>query len=140
VGGRPAEQSWIKLHMLDFLNRAVTVDTYTLVVVAMLSGWAGVLTLHVLSRTVLALVFVPGFILGALVTNYVFELTGFYPTPDRETNVVIACTAGIVMALLALLLFMRIAAITAFFRLERHQFKRDMADRDLPYRRELRRI
>jgi len=87
--------------MLDFLNRAVTVDTYTLVVVAMLSGWAGVLTLHVLSRTVLALVFVPGFILGALVTNYVFELTGFYPTPDRETNVVIACTSGIVMALLA---------------------------------------
>ena len=46
--------------MLDFLNRAVNVDTYTLVVVAMLSGWAGVLTLHVLSRTLLALVFVPG--------------------------------------------------------------------------------
>ena len=70
--------------MLDFLNRAVNVDTYTLVVVAMLSGWAGVLTLHVLSRTVLALVFVPGFVIGALVMNYVFELTGFDPTPDRR--------------------------------------------------------
>ena len=126
--------------MLDFLNRAVTVDTYTLVVVAMLSGWAGILTLHVLSRTVLALVFVPGFILGALVTNYVFELTGFFPTPDRETNVVIACTAGIIMALLVLLICMRVAAIMAFFRLERHQFKRDIPAPDAPFRRELRRI
>src|SRR6185312_9821733 len=124
VGGRPAEQSWIKLHMLDFLNRAVTVDTYTLVVVAMLSGWAGVLTLHVLSRTVLALVFVPGFILGALVTNYVFELTGFYPTPDRETNVVIACTVGLIISLFVLLVCLRVSAVVSGLRLERHQFKR----------------
>jgi hypothetical protein len=110
--------------MLDFLNRAITVDTYTLVVVAVLSGWAGVLTLHVLSRTVLALVFVPGFILGALVTNYVFELTGFYPTPDRETNVVVACTIGIIIALFVLLLSLRVTAILAGMRVERHHFRR----------------
>ncbi|KAB2940381.1 hypothetical protein [Hyphomicrobium sp.] len=112
--------------MLDFLNRAVTVDTYTLVVVAMLSGWAGVLTLHVLSRTVLALIFVPGFILGALITNYVFELTGFYPTPDRETNIVVACTLGIIFALFVLLLCLRVTAILSGLRVERHQFKRDL--------------
>jgi hypothetical protein len=110
--------------MLDFLNRAITVDTYTLVVVAALSGWAGVLTLHVLSRTVLALAFVPGFILSALVTNYVFELAGFYPTPDRETNVVVACTIGIIIALFVLMLFLRATAILAGLRVERHQFKR----------------
>ena len=110
--------------MLDFLNRAITVDTYTLVVVAVLSGWAGVLTLHVLSRTVLALVFIPGFVFGALVTNYVFELTGFYPTPDRETNVVVACTLGIIIALFVLMLFLRVTAILAGMRVERHQFKR----------------
>ncbi len=110
--------------MLDFLNRLVTVDTYTLVVVAVLSGWAGVLTLHVLSRTVLALAFVPGFVLGALITNYVFELTAFYPTPDRETNVVIASTLGIIIALFALLVFLRVTAILAGMRVERHQFRR----------------
>ena len=110
--------------MLDFLNRVITVDTYTLVVVAVLSGWAGVLTLHVLSRTVLALVFVPGFIFSALVANYVFELTGFHPTPDRETNVVIACTLGIIIALFALLLLLRVTALLAGMRVERHQFKR----------------
>ena len=86
--------------MLDFLHKAVTVDTYTIVVVAMLSGWAGVLTLHVLSRTLLAFAFVPGFIMGAFVTTYLFEIYGFYPTPDRETNIVVACTLGIIVALL----------------------------------------
>jgi hypothetical protein len=110
--------------MLDFLNRVVTVDTYTLVVIGVLSGWAGVLTLHVLSRTVLALVFVPGFILGALIANYVFELTGYRPTPDHETNVVIATTLGIILALFVLQLFLRATAILAGMRVERHQFKR----------------
>ena len=110
--------------MLDFLNRVVTLDTYTLVVVAVLSAWAGVLTLHVLSRTVLAFAFVPGFILGALIANYVFELTGFNPTPDRETNVVIASTLGIILALFVLMLILRATAILAGMRVERHQFKR----------------
>ena len=110
--------------MLDFLNRAVTVDTYTLVVVAMLSGWAGVLTLHVLSRTLLALVFIPGFVLGALVMNYIFELVGFYPTPDRQTNVVIACTIGMIIALFILLICLRVMAVVSGQRVQRHQFKR----------------
>jgi hypothetical protein len=126
--------------MLDFLNRAVTVDTYTLVVVAMLSGWAGVLTLHVLSRTILALVFIPGFIFGALLTNYAFELTGFYPTADRETNVVVACTAGIIIALFVLLLFLRVTAVLSGLRVAHHQFKRGLEKRHLPYKRELRRV
>jgi hypothetical protein len=110
--------------MLDFLHRALTVDTYTMVVVAMLSGWAGVLTLHVLSRTVLALVFVPGFVLGALIMNYVFELAGLSPTPDRETNVVIACTVGLIISLLVLLICLRVTAALGRLRVERHQFKR----------------
>ena len=110
--------------MLDFLNRAVTVDTYTLVVVAMLSGWAGMLTLHVLSRTLLALVFIPGFVLGALVMNYIFELAGFYPTPERQTNVVIACTIGMIIALFILLICLRVMAVVSGQRVQRHQFKR----------------
>jgi hypothetical protein len=112
--------------MLDFLHRAINVDTYTLVVIAVLSGWAGVLTVSVLSRTMLALVFVPGFVLGAFVVNYVFELTGFYPTADRETNVVIGCTVGLIAALFVLLLVLRAASALARLQVERHQFKRDM--------------
>ena len=110
--------------MLDFLNRAVTVDTYTVVVVAMLSGWAGVRTLHVLSRTLLALVFIPGFVLGALIMNYTFELAGIYPTPDHQTNVVIACTLGMIVALFILLMCLRVTSAMAGLRVQRHQFRR----------------
>jgi hypothetical protein len=58
--------------MLNFLNQTFEVDTYTIVVVALLSGWSGVITMQVLSRTMLATVFMPGFIFGALVANYLF--------------------------------------------------------------------
>lgn len=124
--------------MLEFVERAAAVDTFTLVIVALLSGWAGVLTLHVLSRTVLSLVFVPGFTFGALATNYAFELSGFFPTHDRETNVVIACTVGIILALLVLLLVMRFTSIVARLKTQRYQFKHDV-QRDVSFRRELRR-
>ena len=110
--------------MAEFLNRSFEVDTYTIVVVALLSAWAGVLTLHVLSKTMLALVFVPGFIFGALIANYIFEEIGFLPTPDQETNVVVACTLGIIAALLVLLVVTRLTAALAGARVQRHQFKR----------------
>jgi ABC-type sulfate transport system permease component len=110
--------------MLEFLHQAVTVDTYTLVVVAMLAGWAGVLTRHVLSRTLMALVFVPGFVVGALVTNYIFEINSISPTPDRETNVVVACTLGIILALFVLLVCLRISTAMSGLRVQRHQFRR----------------
>jgi uncharacterized membrane protein len=111
--------------MLEFLNETFEVDTYTIVVVAILAAWAGVLTLHVLSRTLLALTFVPGFILGGLVANYAFEQLHFYPTSDKETNVVVACTAGIIAALLALLVLTRFTAILTDLRVQRYRFKRD---------------
>jgi hypothetical protein len=110
-----------ELHMLDFMHQALAVDTYTIVIVAMLSGWAGVLTLHVLSRTVLALVFVPGFVFGALVANYLFDVTGFMPTPDHETNVVVACTLGLIVTLLVLLVIMRLTSAYAGMRVDRYQ-------------------
>jgi uncharacterized membrane protein YeaQ/YmgE (transglycosylase-associated protein family) len=110
--------------MLDFLNKTFEVDTYTIVVVALLAGWSGVLTMHALSKAVMALVFVPGFVFGALVANYLFEEYGFYPTPDKSTNIVVACTLGIIAALLVLLLVTRIATTVTGLRVERHQFRR----------------
>lgn len=110
--------------MVEFLNRTFEVDTYTIVVVAMLAGWSGVLTMHVLSRTVLALIFVPGFVFGALVANYLFVEYSFYPTADPETNVVVACTLGVIMALLVLLVVTRLLAAITGARAARYQFRR----------------
>jgi hypothetical protein len=110
--------------MMQFLNQTFEVDAYTIVVVALLAGWSGILTMQVLSKTMLAMLFVPGFIFGALVANYLFEQYAIYPTPDKETNVVIACTLGIIIALLALLVMTKLSTIAAGFRVARHQFKR----------------
>jgi uncharacterized membrane protein YeaQ/YmgE (transglycosylase-associated protein family) len=110
--------------MIEFLNKTFEVDTYTIVVVALLAGWSGVLTMHVLSRTVLACVFVPGFIFGALLANYLFIEYGFYPTSDKDTNVVVACTLGIIGALFVLLIVTRVMSRVAGLRVERHQFRR----------------
>ena len=41
--------------MINFLNHTFEVDTFTIVVVALLSGWSGILTVQVLSRTMLAM-------------------------------------------------------------------------------------
>ena len=115
------------IRVVEFLNRTFEVDTYTVVVVALLAGWSGVLTMHVLSRTLLALVFVPGFVFGALVANYLFIEYAFYPTPDQETNVVLACTLGIIMALLVLLIVTRIGAALMGTRVSRHRFRQSRA-------------
>jgi uncharacterized membrane protein YeaQ/YmgE (transglycosylase-associated protein family) len=110
--------------MADFLNRTFEIDTYTIVVVAVLAGWAGVITMHTLSKAVMAFVFVPGFVAGALLANYLFEAYGFYPTPDESTNIVVACTLGIIAALLVLLLVTRVMNTVTGMRVDRHQFKR----------------
>jgi hypothetical protein len=123
--------------MIEFRERAVAVDTFTLLVVAMLSGWAGVLTLHALSRTLLALIIVPGYTFGALISNYVFELTGFLPTHDRRTNTIIACTVGIMVAFVALMLLVRLTKFLAGLQFQRHRFRRDL-EAATSYRRQLR--
>lgn len=112
--------------MLQFLNQTLQVDTYTLVVVALLSGCSGILTMQILSRTMLAMVFVPGFNFGALVANYLFEQYAIYPTPDKETNVVFASTSGIIVALLVLLVVTKVSSAAAGFHVARRQRKRGL--------------
>ena len=53
-----------------------------------------------------------------------FEQYAVHPTPDKETNVVVACMLGTIIALLVLLVMTRLSAIAAGFRVARHQFRR----------------
>jgi len=112
--------------MLDFLQRAIAVDNFTLVIAGLLSGWAGVLTMQVLPRALLGAIITPFFGLGALITNYCFELIGLQPTSDRETNIIVGCTAGLIAAMLVIFLLLRVSSTLAGLRAERYQFKRDM--------------
>ncbi len=111
--------------MLQFLGQTFEVDTYTSIVVALLAGSAGLLTKQVLSRTMLAVAFAPGFTFGALLVNYLFERHAIYPTADRETNVVVACALGTMLALFVFLALMRLTALAAEALVARYQFRRE---------------
>ena len=106
--------------MMQFLNQTFEVDAFTLVVVALLSGWSGILTVQVLSAT-LAMLFVPGFILGALVANYLFEQLRHPPDPSilRLMWSLPAC-CGIIVPCSSCWSGSAIAGL----RVARHQFKR----------------
>ncbi len=56
--------------MYDTLYQIVSVDVYTLSVVCVLSGWAALILRHVTESTLLALIFMPVIIIGALVGIY----------------------------------------------------------------------
>ncbi len=95
--------------MLDERSRAIDVDTFTLLSVAALSGWAGLLLMFVEPKRMMALALMPGFVVGALAANYFFLEYGVLLTSENETNVVLASTIGVSVALLimiALLHFM----------------------------------
>ena len=55
--------------MLEVLSRAVEVDTFTLLSVVALSGWAGLLLMFGQPKRALALALVPVFVVGALAAN-----------------------------------------------------------------------
>ncbi len=111
--------------MLQFLNQTFEADTYTQIVVALLSVSAGLLTKRVLSQTMLAVVLVPGFTFGALVVNYLFEQYAIYPTADRDTNVVVAGALGTILAFFVLLALIRLTMLAAEARVARYQFRRE---------------
>lgn len=80
----------------------LAVDRFTILTVAGLAFAAGYLVKQMLSAS-LAVLFVPGFIAGALASIYIFQEYGILIGPDNDTNAVLASGAGIIVALLILL-------------------------------------
>jgi hypothetical protein len=107
--------------MLEVLTRAVEVDTFTLLSVAALSGWAGLLLMFVQPKRMLALALMPGFVVGALAANYVFLEHGFYITAENETNVVLASTIGVSVALIIMVAVLRLMGAMNTVRLESYK-------------------
>lgn len=93
--------------MEEFLSRLFAVDMFTLIVAAGLAVVSGILTMMILSRTGLAVMFVPGFFVGALAANYFFQEYGIVPTSMREIDPIINCTVGILVALIIMLALTR---------------------------------
>ena len=104
--------------MLDVLSRAIDVDTFTLLSVAALSGWAGLLLMFVQPKRMLALALMPGFVVGALAANYIFLEYGVYLTSENESNVILASTLGVSVALLIMIALLHLMGAISKMRLE----------------------
>lgn len=109
--------------MLEVLSRAIDVDTFTLLSVAALSGWAGLLLMFVQPNRMLALALMPGFVVGPLAANYLFLEYGVFPTSEDETNVVLASTIGVSVALLIMIAVLRLMGAINTMRLESYKIR-----------------
>jgi len=107
--------------MLEVLSRAIDVDTFTLLSVAALSGWAGLLLMFVQPKRMMALALMPGFVVGALAANYFFLEYGVYLTSENESNVVLASTIGVSVALLIMIAVLRLTGAISKMRLESYK-------------------
>ena len=93
--------------VLEFMTNVMTVNQWTLFVVAALSAWAGYLLKEALSSTLMAILFFPAFIIGGLISRYLFIEHGIFLSTNKDANLVLATAAGIIAALLMLTIIVR---------------------------------
>ena len=110
--------------MLEIVTRAIEVDTFTLLSVMALSGWACFLIMFVQPNRLLALALLPGFVVGALATNYIFLEQGVFLTAEGETNAVLASTIGVTVALIIMLAALRLMGVLHTMQLESYKIRR----------------
>lgn len=93
---------------INIVYRIVLVDQMTFVLVIMLSVIAAFAFREALDgATLTAICFFPFFILGALLSVYLFTKLQVFMTPDQPVNNVAAAISGISITLIVLLLFKR---------------------------------
>ncbi len=93
--------------LLAALQKIGDVNTFTVVVVIGLVALANWLIKLLTDSTGFAILFTPAMIIGALAANYLFVEYYIAPTPDKNSNVVIASAMGVLAAMVCMLLATR---------------------------------
>ena len=93
--------------VFEALQKLGDVNTFTVVVVIGLVAIANWLIKFLTDSTGFAILFTPAMIVGALAANYVFVEYYIAPTPDKNSNIVIASSMGVLVAMLFMLLATR---------------------------------
>lgn len=76
---------------------------------------AGVLIHTMSSSQMVTFIFAPVLAIGGLAGAHVFQQVGIYVSPDKDSNVVVAAGAGMIVTLLALLVVTRLAFVLRDF-------------------------
>jgi len=90
--------------MDDVLLYLLNIDNMTIFLVAVLATWGGYVVQQMVSSHVMTLLFVPGFIAGALASNYVFPALGIIVLPDRDSNTLVITAIGMMVALVLMVI------------------------------------
>lgn len=90
--------------MQDLIFYVWNFDNMAMFFVALLATWGGYMVHQMVSSQVMTLLFVPGFIGGALLSNYVFNALGIVVLHDKNSNSVVVTAIGMMFALVVLII------------------------------------
>ncbi|MEQ1718918.1 MAG: hypothetical protein ABL907_23530 [Hyphomicrobium sp.] len=88
--------------ILEGIRTIAEVDVYTAMVVTGLVCTAYWLIKVTTDSMLIATVFMPFMVLGALVSNYLFLSYYITPLADKDSNVVLAAATGVIVAMLVM--------------------------------------
>lgn len=89
--------------MEELLSQIFNVKPFVLWLIVVMSGICGFVMRQLLPDSALSYIYVPGFIVGALVSNYLFFRFSILVATEKEANIVAATGFGISVALLVML-------------------------------------
>ncbi|MGH1419763.1 MAG: hypothetical protein ACRBCJ_12965 [Hyphomicrobiaceae bacterium] len=101
-----AENLFITVY--DFLAVVTDVSYWTYFIICGLALWAGYLLREGLSSNWIAIFFFPGFVLGGLIGRHIFIEYGIFVSPNQDANLILATGAGLIAALLFLVIALRL--------------------------------
>lgn len=90
--------------METILEAVSTLDHFTLTTACIAAVLAFGLIREMLDSMALACIAAPVLIVGALAANYLFRANMLVPTPDKDTNVVVASAVGVLIAMVLILI------------------------------------
>lgn len=96
----------------EFLTQALSVDHWTLFIITVLSIWAGYLIKETLSSSMMASIFMPGFIIGGLAMRQLFINLEFFVSNDNDIDLLISTGAGLIASLIIMTIIARLCALT----------------------------
>lgn len=102
--------------ILEIRQALGMLNDYDWVVATAAVAAAAVLIREMLDSAVLATLSIPLMLIGALAFNYLFQTTFISPVDDKDTNVVIASSVGVLVAVCLLLVCLWIISVMSEFR------------------------
>lgn len=89
--------------MHDLLAYIWSIDNLTMFMVAVLATWGGYIVHQMISSHIMTMLFVPGFVVGAVVSNYIFGKLGLFVLADKDSNALVVTAIGMMTALVVMI-------------------------------------